>query len=383
MAEIKIIDHTTTVSSPDVNYKLYGTLVDRTSSTAKINFKIVSRLDGDSTSSLGYGLKATIKCNNVVSKDVTIKGNSMWRGTSTHTKKDISMTVTGLTSNVSTITVSFRVVRTDGSGAGHMGSAITKNFTIGTLSSSSSSSSITSGDNTNYCPYIETYSDPVIGCKYPIQLFRPLGHKADIELQVNGSVIKTWSGLYRVIETLDFNNSAIKGIFSKDNNTKSSIKGTLVCYALDKSTGERLTSKNFTPDKYNIQLGLGEYLARPSAPTIKDNTDDATNFSEDIREFKVSMPGNSDDFKFGAVQNSATKWQIKASHDSSYVEYSWDTDQRILTVKRKKSNLNDISIQIRAIDSRGIIGAPTTKLCFPGKAGILYRDQDRWQGVSF
>ena len=28
MAEIKIIDHTTTVSSPDVNYKLYGTLIE-------------------------------------------------------------------------------------------------------------------------------------------------------------------------------------------------------------------------------------------------------------------------------------------------------------------------------------------------------------------
>ena len=43
MAEIKIIDHTATISSPDVNYKLYGTLIERTATTAKIKFKIVSK----------------------------------------------------------------------------------------------------------------------------------------------------------------------------------------------------------------------------------------------------------------------------------------------------------------------------------------------------
>lgn len=137
-----ILNATSRANAPVMNYKVTYKATNRTDNSVKLNISITVALDKDSNYfGRGYALKASIYVGGAW-RDVTLKTTSeYWRGKTGHTK-NITVTITGLTSNQTSISgIKFKTTRPDGLGtAGLLGETNCSNIAISQASSKTADS---------------------------------------------------------------------------------------------------------------------------------------------------------------------------------------------------------------------------------------------------
>ena len=123
-----LINATSRVAAPEINYKVTAKTSGRTEDSVKVTVAITGSLGNDASYFLtGYGLEASVYIGGLW-RSVTLKKTAdKWRGRTGHTV-NLSFTITGLSSTTSKLTgIKFKVSRTDDLGKAGILNATTCN----------------------------------------------------------------------------------------------------------------------------------------------------------------------------------------------------------------------------------------------------------------